>query len=41
MLWPTIDIHNASTMANQTVGGVQYIVNAYAEPDFLNYLERC
>ena len=38
---PTINIHNASTMADQTVGGVQYIVNAYAKPDLLNYLQRC
>lgn len=38
---PTTDIQNASTMANQTVGGVQYIVHAYAKPDLLNYLERC
>ena len=27
-------------MANQTVGGAQYIVKAYAKPDLLYYLKR-
>ena len=28
-------------MANQTVGGAQYIVKAYAKPDLLYYLKSC
>ena len=37
---PTIDVHDASTMADQTVGGVQDIMNTYTKADLLNDLER-
>lgn len=36
---PTIYIHNTSTMADQTIGGVHYVVKTYAKPDILNHLE--
>lgn len=36
---PTIYIHNASTMANQTIGGVHYVIKTYAKSNVLNHLE--